>query len=412
MRYSWIVSLVFVFLIALSGTPTSAAPRSSEPAPPAPSAELRRFVINQAAHPDAVYNDGSTPLFYYRAGVGSGADKWLFWFKGGGTCYSEETCRGRGPSLTSADPWMRAENETLYIGSPTAPIQPNGILNPDPALNPDFYNWNHVVLVYGSSDSWSGTGEAMIGGKLWYFRGHYIVNAIVDALSDPAVMPPTGIESASQILLTGTSAGAGGLRNNIDRLARYFRTKNPEVDVRGISDAALSPIVDPETAAIVPDMLQARSAAWTPYLDESCFTTAPEAERGYCALGVYLVDNDHLQTEIFYHMDQLDPLTLKNFGLSPCDPADRTYVDAFGAEVRRLVAEEDGGFSPRFGKHVILNVSRFFDRDVKGISMAQAVHNWYFGKGGPTHVIAEPTDDTCSQGHAELRSLYLPDMRR
>ena len=31
-----------------------------------PARTLKRFTINQAKHPEAVYNDATTPLFYYR----------------------------------------------------------------------------------------------------------------------------------------------------------------------------------------------------------------------------------------------------------------------------------------------------------------------------------------------------------
>lgn len=66
---------------------------------PMPAAVLHRYQIDQAAHPRAIYNNGSTPLFYFRRDVGGGADKWLFWFKGGGACCYDEASWLRRSSL-------------------------------------------------------------------------------------------------------------------------------------------------------------------------------------------------------------------------------------------------------------------------------------------------------------------------
>lgn len=93
--------------------------------PPAP---LTRYEIDKAKHPKAVCNDGSTPVFYYRRGVDSGAHKWVLWFKGGGSCFDAVSCADRDRSLTSATGWTQRN------------LDGDGILSYLLEQNPDFYS--------------------------------------------------------------------------------------------------------------------------------------------------------------------------------------------------------------------------------------------------------------------------------
>uniref|UniRef100_A0A1D1YDL3 Pectin acetylesterase n=2 Tax=Anthurium amnicola TaxID=1678845 RepID=A0A1D1YDL3_9ARAE len=78
----------------------------------------------------------------------------------------------------------------------------NGILSRNQSQNPDFYNWNRVVLRYCDGASFSGNVETEIqdGTKL-FFRGQRIWEVIMDELMT------CGLASAKQALLTGCSAG-------------------------------------------------------------------------------------------------------------------------------------------------------------------------------------------------------------
>ena len=51
-----------------------------------------------AAAPDATPLsglDGTNPGFYWTKGSGTGANKWVLYFKGGGWCYDEASCKQR-----------------------------------------------------------------------------------------------------------------------------------------------------------------------------------------------------------------------------------------------------------------------------------------------------------------------------
>jgi len=80
--------------------------------------------------------------------------------------------------------------------------------------NPDFYNWNKVILPYCSGDLHAGTrNESDSSG--YYFSGHLNFRALVSKLEAEGVF-----SIIDSIILTGTSAGGVGTTINIDYLAR------------------------------------------------------------------------------------------------------------------------------------------------------------------------------------------------
>lgn len=346
-----------------------------------PATTLNRFTINQAKHPEAVYNDATTPLFYYRRGVGEGVNKWVFYFKGGGTCYSKETCLDRERNLMSADYWMRPNRRELSVSGGA-----DGIFNSDPTLNPDFYNWNHVYMVYGSSDSWSGTREASPETGNLNFRGHFVVDAIIDALLDPSIVGTANLANATHVLLSGSSAGAGGLRHNVDRLAESLSW----ADVRAVHDASIAPFVDLETVRLAEAAEQMRWDIWDPILDASC-QAAHSSNPWACLPGAYVIANNYINTPIFGRMDQLDPLPLRAQNLARENPSDRAQVEAFGAEIRSILEAMTGAFSPRSSQHVCLNTDCFYSYEIDGYTMAEVLGNWYFDRPGPKMVIEHPS---------------------
>ncbi|MEM7129290.1 MAG: pectin acetylesterase-family hydrolase [Chloroflexota bacterium] len=358
---------------------------------PMPVAVLDRYDIDQAAHPKALYNNGTTPLFYFRRGVGTGADKWVFYFQGGGTCFDEDSCDGRLPNLTGAGPWNTPGNLVLYAGK-----RADGIFNPDPAKNPDFYNWNHVFMVYASSDSWAGDGDVIIDGNTWHFRGHSIVNAIFDAVRDPNIIGTPNLTNASAVLLAGSSAGASGMRHNIDRLVTFLNNNGIQ-DVRAIGDASISPTVTDEQQQANDVLGALRITTQNLQLDESCVAANPTAPE-QCIMGSFLLDHDHIHNEMFTHQDQLDGPALKNRGLSECDPAAVQPLSDFGAEIRRILAAEAGAFSPRTGNHILITGDRFYGLGIDTpngvVTMVDVVGNWYFNRGNPVNVIQQPDPAT------------------
>ena len=89
--------------------------------------------------------DGSAAGFYIRERSGSGVNKWIVYVGGGGWCGNETDCYER--SMT-------------YLGSNKlwSPMVTNGgLLSDNLTVNPDFYNWNMVYLMYCDGASFAGS---------------------------------------------------------------------------------------------------------------------------------------------------------------------------------------------------------------------------------------------------------------
>ena len=94
-----------------------------------------------------------------------------------------------------------------------------GLLDNDPTSNPTFAHANHVELWYCDGGSFSGdAAEAVvINGKKLYFRGKRVLDAILDFLA----LPKYGLSNATEVLVSGGSAGGLSVFLHAD----YVRTR-------------------------------------------------------------------------------------------------------------------------------------------------------------------------------------------
>ena len=77
-------------------------------------------------------------------GTGSGVDKWIVHFEGGGWCFDEAECAERSKTgLGSSKTWPK----TASYG---------GLLSANKEINPDFYDWNVAFLNYCDGASFAG----------------------------------------------------------------------------------------------------------------------------------------------------------------------------------------------------------------------------------------------------------------
>ena len=79
-----------------------------------------------------------------------------------------------------------------------------GPLDEDKDFNPDFYDWNHVFVVYCDGAFFAGHRDmpAEINSTKLYFRGHRI---LVASLKD--LLKTKGLNKATDVIITGDSAG-------------------------------------------------------------------------------------------------------------------------------------------------------------------------------------------------------------
>lgn len=369
---------------------TVACGRGPKKAPGAQTGELGALVrasIDADKHPDAVCNDGTTPVFYVRRGTD--ADKWVLWFKGGSGCGDEQGCKSRmanDPTLTSSKPWMSIAQLDDKGNASSADGKAGGILSASAAQNPDFHTWNHVYMVYCSSDMWTGNRGASPETWGMHFRGEAIADAMLDAMRDASIVGEPTIDEASAVLVTGSSAGGIGARHHIDRFAGQL----DGVAIKGFSDAAITPSVTP-ARGLDPELEKAagseRLRLWGTDGQATCAAKTSEADRYLCIEGRHLVEKGYIKTPMFHHMDQLDPLVIGRTARE--DPAVRNAA----AAIRATIEASGGGISPATGTHIVLNNNRFNKAVVDGHSPAEIFGNWYFDRKGPKVAVEMPLDD-------------------
>ncbi|XP_057821347.2 pectin acetylesterase 8 isoform X2 [Cryptomeria japonica] len=148
-------------------------------------------VLWGAVKKGAVCLDGSPPAYNFVRGYGSGANNWVISLEGGGWCTDIESCTRRAKS---------GMGSSLYMGEKEAF---SGILSNRESRNPDFYNWNRVVVRYCDGSSFTGDVEEPLENSTipLYFRGQRIWQAVMEELLSK------GMDNAQQALLTGCSAG-------------------------------------------------------------------------------------------------------------------------------------------------------------------------------------------------------------
>ena len=325
---------------------------------------LKKITVPNASARQAVCNDGSPAVYYFRQGTGSGSNNWIVFLAGGGFCYSVESCHER--MLDTPELMTSKGKPATFVG--------NGILSDLAAQNPDFFNANHVAIPYCSSDLWSGDREKSSATGGYKFRGLKIVRAIINDLRRAGNNP---LFNAKRILFSGTSAGGIGVMVHLDWLAAQF----PAAEVRGVNDAGWTPaqILDlpiPGTAFPIQQALQ----LWNGKPDASCVQANPSRKFVCYSSAVY----PDLSTPLMVQMSQYDPVFLAALGVKyPFDPNEQVIADLFASAVRDSLSNVDAALSPRTNTHGILPYRLFRGLKVNGFSLQQLLGNWFFGRPGP-----------------------------
>eukprot|EP00042_Codosiga_hollandica_P046335 m.486553 g.486553 ORF g.486553 m.486553 type:complete len:405 (+) comp57215_c0_seq16:64-1278(+) len=152
----------------------------------------------------AVCLDG-TPLSYYLR-QNTSSTQWVLFFQGGAWCYDLESCYQR--SLTRL-------GSSNFNGPNLLSV---GIFSNNITVNPDFYTWNAVYLLYCDGASWTGNVDEPVeyNNSLVYFRGKRNLDAVLANLTG------FGLGDATEIMIGGCSAG--GLSSIIhgDYIAAQF----------------------------------------------------------------------------------------------------------------------------------------------------------------------------------------------
>lgn len=288
--------------------------------------DLRKITINT---PGAVCNDGTPAAMFVRAARagatepdGPSANRWVIHFLGGSSCSDYEECATRWCGIGQ---W----EGTLMTTSFEADFRNVDGLMGRNAIN-RLGDRNQVLMKYCSSDNWQGRKSDVVlrsetGSSRAFslhFRGATIVDAALTALERGVTGLPR-LTEATDVLISGDSAGAVGARAHLDRIAARLRAANPNVRVRGQFEATFEPDFngkqgfpagdprDPPYARKMEAYNRVQVEQRNAQLDDSCLAAHPTA--GYlCADNAFLMAN-HLTTPFFQLQDLQDQLMINGF---------------------------------------------------------------------------------------------------
>lgn len=174
-------------------------------------------------------NDG-TP-FALTVAPTPASDTWVIKFPGGWYCNEGSVpCKGRSQKLTTTTP--QADGEVFAW-------KRTGVVSPEEAVNPTFFDANHVELHYCSSDFWFGLSDerqpvrGIEGG--WYFSGRLNLRVAVEVLVEQYGLDDANPET--RVLVVGQSAGGGGQLVGTRDMAEVLPKTAAAGRMKGISDA-------------------------------------------------------------------------------------------------------------------------------------------------------------------------------
>jgi hypothetical protein len=335
--------------------------------------------INLPGFPTALCNDGTLPVFYYQPGSGDDRNKWVILFQDGSGCTTDAACttRGRGNRYFISGIGPDIPSTTI----------PDGILSTLPAVNPDFAHFNHVFLHYCSSDGYAGDTERVIDGTTWQFRGKVIVDALIEQLLTTSIDGRPTLAAATEVLIAGSSSGAMGVHNNLDRIAARLAP----ISVKGIADSAwVPPGIIPfqfGTFAARPDQALAY-AYFKARPDDSCVAANPKNPGG-CLNEAFAFP--FIATPMFVYADQRDTNILGMLGIahSPTSDDEADYVTGYAARVRDTIRDEvPAYFAANVTIHNVLLWAQYAKVSEGGETLGGTLHRWYFGEPGDARVMA------------------------
>jgi len=152
-----------------------------------------KYSLTDAAKHGAVCLDGTASAYYYRAGFGSGVDKWYIHHQGGGWCESIDDCYKR----SKTDLGSSANYPPTYsLGG--------GYFSNNQSVNPLMYNWNMVYMRYCDGGSFTGNNATttVYMNTTLYFRGKLILDAMITD-----ILQNRGMSHATDAVISGCSAG-------------------------------------------------------------------------------------------------------------------------------------------------------------------------------------------------------------
>jgi len=249
----------------------------------------------------------------------------------------------------------------------------SGILSADKTVNPYWYDANIIDIMYCSSDSHS--GNQMKSDLGWNFMGSVIVESVVQEALDK-----WGLRSASQVLFSGSSAGAEGLYPNANRVAQQIGGNIPFLVAL---DSGWFLDYDPFKAG---DCRQLTSCTeqgglmrgvphWNPRVDTDC-AAAKKPNIWECMLGYHAFP--FIKSPSFVFAYSYDAAGLGHDGIYsiPNTTPELAYANEAASNITKSLQSVSAHYVPACYHHTIELDNNWNKVLVGGKSYNQALYEW------------------------------------
>eukprot|EP00301_Raphidiophrys_heterophryoidea_P004999 c12133_g1_i2.p1 GENE.c12133_g1_i2~~c12133_g1_i2.p1 ORF type:complete len:432 (-),score=73.43 c12133_g1_i2:115-1410(-) len=361
---------------------------------------------------NAVCLDGSPGAFYfYPAASVDAKTKFQIHFEGGGWCYNEKDCSNRA---------------TGTLGSSRSyPFQmpaQSGLLSSDCNMNPEFCNFNKVYLKYCDGNSFASNRDAPFvvpNGKVSpiHFRGFAILQAVILTLASDY-----GLDAATHIHLSGCSAGGLATFLHTNFVGDLLQTVSPKLEVfkstpvsgffllhNNVLDVPVYPSqmqqifeLSNATSGLDQDCIKAFEATpdelwkcnFAPYSYEHIrypifpLNSAYDSWQSACIFASSLLnpavgDNDNCSSVPSWSQCADDPITCLPGQIYGIIEFETDFVSEMVSRSAVFGRAGNGAFVHSCHEHCEAMYEHYATIKINGVSMAQAVSNWWISNNEP-----------------------------
>lgn len=165
--------------------------------------------------------DGSDFGFYFAPALVDRSLNWQIMFEGGAWCTEEEECVARSHT------WL---GSSKFWNSTYSKHELEGIMSDDCGVNPDFCNFNRVLVPNCDGTSFTGNVHQPVEAKdadgtprKLYFRGLQILDAVFHTLFT------MGLQTAHTVMITGFSSGGLAALVHADYIHEKLKLNLPDL---------------------------------------------------------------------------------------------------------------------------------------------------------------------------------------
>ena len=338
----------------------------------------KKYLPASYAAAGAVALDGS-PFAYY-VSPGTEPTKFVIFQKGGGWCFSDAECAARAlTELGSSNSSFLPPTIAFEEFSETAHFE---LLFSNASVSPLTASFTKIFLPYldGSSQTSDLADPVTVGSQRIFYRGARIHRATVEAL-----LAEEGLAGATDVILSGGSAGG---------LATYLHADSWRAAIRAASPAAKVVAVPDSGFFLNYTASHARAAAYgaamrwvftrgngTGGVPAACLAANP-SDPALCMFAEVVAKT--LATPTFAQQSTYDSYQVSAILQEP--PGNATAVNEYGALLAARVAADLTGSSPDHGVFLdscFHHVAEWNEITIDGQTVSRALATFYASVGTP-----------------------------